>query len=95
MTKKMIERRCEEFSPSDFSVEGLIRFLKDFEDDDETSIVSCDRWEYDTAYMVKSYSLETDEEYDRRINEQKYREEQGKINRRKNYELLKKEFENE
>ena len=90
--KKMIREICKDQDIDlDGTIDDAINMLQKYKEKGWTDIDT--GWYGDQRYNYFSkYRLETDHEYDLRINAEKSSKEQSKEQRRQYYEQLKKEF---
>lgn len=95
MTKIRIRETQEIFSSElDGKIDDIISQLETWKEEGWEGI-DVDHYYENTSYQLYKHRLETDEEYEVRTNDLQKMEQRLKESRRKQYEQLKKEFEND
>jgi hypothetical protein len=95
MTKKQIrETKTIYFSDLEGTFEEVMTKLQNWKNEGWEGL-ECDYNYESTVYELYKHRLETDEEYNHRMSNEKLMKERAEAQRRKQYEQLKREFDND
>ena len=95
MTKKLIkETKTIYLSDFEGKIDDMISQLQDWKNDGWEGL-ECDYYYESTVYELYKHRLETDEEYNHRMSNEKLMKERDEAQRRKQYEQLREEFGND